>query len=179
MILTFFLLIWVAVVVGNMLGYRAIDQFLASSDEGVGEVSLPTPAPRPWVHKASEFQAEIDGSNAQREEEAETIIVEPVTEPTPLLAEAKEEEAQAKEEPAPTPQPSGRTLFFGAFVQQSTVTALEEKLRAEGVAYEVQEVPVEEGTVYRITSSPYPTSEEAQRRLEELKAKGIEAYIDG
>ncbi len=73
---------------------------------------------------------------------------------------------------------SGRVLFFGSFMQKETVDSLEARLEQEGVPYLVQEIPVEGGTAYRITSTPYATVEEANAKLEALKGANIEVYLD-
>lgn len=73
---------------------------------------------------------------------------------------------------------AGRVLFFGSFMQKETVDSLEARLEQEGVPYLVQEIPVEGGTAYRITSTPYATAEEANAKLEALKGANIEVYLD-
>lgn len=73
---------------------------------------------------------------------------------------------------------AGRVLFFGSFMQKETVDSLEARLEQEGVPYLVQEIPVEGGTAYRVTSTPYATAEEANAKLEALKGANIEVYLD-
>ena len=73
---------------------------------------------------------------------------------------------------------AGRVLFFGSFMQKETVDSLEARLEQEGVPYLVQEIPVEGGIAYRITSTPYATAEEANAKLEALKGANIEVYLD-
>ena len=63
-------------------------------------------------------------------------------------------------------------------MQKETVDSLEARLEQEGVPYLVQEIPVEGGTAYRITSTPYATAEEANAKLEALKGANIEVYLD-
>ena len=73
---------------------------------------------------------------------------------------------------------AGRVLFFGSFMQKETVESLESRLEQEGVPYLVQEIPVENGTAYRITSTPYATAEEANAKLEALKGANFDVYLD-
>ena len=236
MILTSLILIWAAVVVGQLLGQRAIEKYLAD-DKGITTSGVGAPTPRPWVHSAANLQAEIDGTNLD-EANGKAVVAEPVNgegsgivinaagvlnrsngsggadqgaltvtpEEEPAVtggaggggvavngakvvdgaggAEGGNGAVNHTAEPvntvtgAPADDNAGRVLLFGAFHLRETVDSLVEQLQREGVAYEIKEVPVENGTVYRVTSVPYSSAKEASEKLEALKGAGIEAYID-
>lgn len=203
MIFTSFALIWVFAVIGSMLGHTAVEKF-ADADKISSASSMPTKDTNYWVNKAKDKQDEIDRSNNKNVDikSDDMLVAEPVGEtPTPVVAVAGGNAIDITPQETPsvvsaTPaaannavdsstadsvnknDTAGRVLFFGSFMQKETVESLEARLEQEGVPYLVQEIPVENGTAYRITSTPYATAEEANAKLEALKGANFDVYLD-
>ena len=195
-LLTYCLCLWVAVIIGFMLANRAIENYLAEDD--AGEISVPAPAPKAWVHKADEQQREIDGiDNAGTvSADAPPLVAAPVDTvpasaesnsssgaPVAAAQEVKPAEAPSAEVPAESAAPAQNdadpacVLLFGAVREDATVDDIKAKLDQAGVKYVITDIPTEGGMVHRITSVPYASPEAARKALDELQENGIEAYV--
>ncbi|MGM9997992.1 MAG: SPOR domain-containing protein [Candidatus Bruticola sp.] len=219
MLFTSFILIWMSVAVGAMLGNTAVEKYLAD-DTVSAESSMPTKNQRVWIDKAEDKQAEIDRSNNKNselsQEEDAALVAAPIEEKaqnevkqfsvtpseTPSVTAGGSNSVDSNSGPSESETPSenslasssegrekaasaessgnidGRVLFFGTFMQKETVDTLGAKLEQVGVPYLVQEIAVESGTAYKITSTPYASVEEANAELEALKNSGIQAYVN-
>lgn len=191
MIITCCLAIWAAVVFGNWISDKAMDKFLVEKDSKSAEISLPSPTPRPWVEKAPELQREVEGKNGDvsGDEMSSVTTIAPVgskdseltvtPEATPAVLNNAKSDQESKQEESVSEDPSQCSLFFGAFKDQNTVEAKEEKLREEGIKYKITDEPVEDGVVHRITAGPYANREAAQKVVDTLRSHGVDVYIEG
>ncbi|MGM9992479.1 MAG: SPOR domain-containing protein [Candidatus Bruticola sp.] len=219
MLLTSFILIWMSVAVGAMLGNTAIEKYLAD-DTVSAESAMPVKNERFWIDKAKDKQAEIDKSNNKvsdlNQEEEATVIAAPIEEKTssegerfsvtpsevPSVTVGSSGSSNSNEGELSENNPSsdnssssssdnetlgnssspssteGRVLIFGTFMQKETVDTLGAKLEQAGVPYLVQEIAVEAGTAYKVTSTPYASAEEANSELKALERAGIQAYVN-
>ena len=207
MIFTSFALIWVFAVLGAMLGKTAVDKYLSDADTVSSASAMPTRTSSIYVNLAKDKQDEIDRSNNKNvdSQTENTLVVEPVGQtPTPVISNnstptidvtpqetpsivgnssdsgtaSPSSQASSQENISVENSTAGRVLFFGSFMQKETVDSLEARLEQEGVPYLVQEIPVEGGIAYRVTSTPYATAQEANAKLEALKGANIEVYLD-
>ena len=190
MIITYCLIIWVDVIFGYWIADKLVEDHLSEKDGKSAEISVKERAPRPWVNNAKDLQNELEGRSeeATRKDSTAVTTIAPVSsndnnltvvpEATPTVLNNSPSD-QVNEQESDSGNPSQCYILFGSFREQSTVEDMEEKLKGEGIKYSIENIPIEDGIAHRITGGPYANREAAQKVIDTLKSRGVDAYIDG